>query len=174
VTETDPERANLTPPPNPDKPVRDAAAFLASCPSGVLLGLDPGSRKIGLAAADRTRLVASPVTTIRRTKWQQDLLEIRAIVEEREATGFVLGYPLNMNDSEGPRAQSVRQMGNNLIRGLGLPVLLWDERLSSEEAGTIMAERSLTRAEEAVGIDAFAAMVILQDALDAFRRQPAP
>jgi len=170
VTESDPERANLTPAPNTDKPVREAAAFLALCPCGALLALDPGSRTIGLAASDRTRLLATPVTTIRRTKWRDDLNRIETFVREREITGIVLGYPLNMDDSEGPRAQSARQMGNNLVRGLGLPVLLWDERLSSAEAEERLAEQTSGKARPDRTVDAMAAGVILEDALNALRR----
>ena len=170
MTESDPERANLTPAPKRDKPVRDAAVFLGLCPSGALLGLDPGSRTIGVAASDGTRRLATPAETIRRNKWSQDLERLRGLAEQRFATGIVLGYPLNMDDSEGPRAQAARQMGNNLIRALGLPVLLWDERLSSFEAEEMMVQAGVRENERAERIDQVAAAVILQDALDAFAR----
>jgi len=170
VTESEPKRANLTPAPNPDKPVKQAADFLALCPAGTLLGLDPGTRTIGVAASDGTRLIATPVETIKRAKWPQDVARIKQLITERSITGIVLGYPLNMDDSEGPRAQSVRQTGSNLIRALGLPVLLWDERLSSFEAEQIMQEKGLTKTQQAAKVDALAAAVILQDALEAFRR----
>ncbi len=170
VTENDPERANLTPTPKRDKPVRDATLFLEICASGVLLGLDPGTRTIGIAASDATRRIATPVETIRRKKWTQDLERLGALVHERNVVGIVLGYPLNMDDSEGPRAQSARQMGNNLIRGLGLPVLMWDERLSSFEAEEIMTEAGISADDQAERIDRVAAAVILQGALDQFVR----
>jgi putative holliday junction resolvase len=170
VTENDPERANLTPTPKRDKPVRHAAVFLETCASGVLLGLDPGTRTIGIAASDPTRRIATPVETIRRKKWTQDLVRLKALVLERDVVGIVLGYPLNMDDSEGPRAQSARQMGNNLIRGLGLPVLMWDERLSSFEAEEIMTEAGIGADDQAERIDRVAAAVILQGALDQFVR----
>ncbi len=170
VTENDPERANLTPAPKPDKPVRDAAVFLERCASGVLLGLDPGTRTIGVAASDATRRIATPVETIRRRKWTQDLVRLEALVLERNAVGIVLGYPLNMDDSEGPRAQSARQMGNNLIRALGLPVLMWDERLSSFEAEEIMTQAGINADDQAERVDRVAAAVILQGALDQFVR----
>lgn len=170
VTENDPERANLTPTPKRDKPVRDATLFLEICASGVLLGLDPGTRTIGIAASDATRRIATPVETIRRKKWTQDLERLGALVHERNVVGIVLGYPLNMDDSEGPRAQSARQMGNNLIRGLGLPVLMWDERLSSFEAKEIMTEAGISADDQAERIDRVAAAVILQGALDQFVR----
>ncbi len=170
MTKSDPERANLTPAPKRDKPVRDTAVFLRLCPSGALLGLDLGSHTIGVAASDGTRRIASPVETIRRRKWCQDLKRLRALAEERNASGIVLGYPLNMDDSEGPRAQSARQMGNNLIQGLGLPVLLWDERLSSFQADEMMAQAGVREADRAERIDRVAATIILQDALDAFSR----
>ncbi len=170
MTESDPERANLTPAPKGDKPVRVLEDLLRLSPSGSLLGLDPGTRTIGVATSDTTRLITTPLETIRRTKWSRDAERLQAIAEERTITGIVLGYPLNMDDSEGPRAQAARQMGNNLIRALGLPVLLWDERLSSFEAETMMQERGLTKKQQAPKVDSMAAAIILQNVLDLARQ----
>jgi len=170
VTETAPERANLTPAPECDKPLRDAAAFARLVPEGVLLGLDPGTKTIGVAACDATRRLASPVETIRRTKWNADLARLATIVKDRGAVGIVLGYPLNMDDSEGPRAQASRQMGRNLIRGLHLPVLLWDERLSSFAADEAMAEAGLNAARRQERIDRAAAALILEAAMAALAK----
>jgi len=167
VTETDPERANLTPAPEGDKPLTDAAAFAARVPGGVLLGLDPGTRTIGVAASDRTRRLASPVETIRRTRWAADLARLKVIATEREAVGIVMGWPLNMDDSIGPRAQAARQMAKNLIRGLHLPVLLWDERLTSFAADDVMAQAGLKPAHRRDAIDRAAAALILEAALAA-------
>ncbi len=170
MAETDPGRANLTPAPTPDKPVRDAAPFLRACPAGGLLGLDPGRRRIGVAGCDPTRLAVAPLETVRRSRWRDDLQRLRALTEERAATGIVLGLPLNMDGTEGPRAQSAARMGRNLAWGLGLPVLLWDERLSSFEAEDRMRAEGIDRNERARRIDAVAACVILRDALNAFER----
>lgn len=170
MTETDPERANLSPPPESDKPLRDAATFARLVPTGVLLGLDPGTKTIGVAACDATRRLASPVETIRRTKWTADLARLTAIARERQAVGIVLGYPLNMDDSEGPRAQACRQMGRNLIRGLHLPVLLWDERLSSFAAEEAMTEAGLSAVRRRERIDRAAAALILEAAMEAMAK----
>ena len=170
MTETAPERANLSSALGSDKPLTDAGAFLRLVPTGVLLGLDPGTKTIGVAACDATRRLASPVETIRRTKWTADLARIAAIARERQAVGIVLGYPLNMDDSEGPRAQAARQMGRNLIRGLALPVLLWDERLSSFAAEEAMAEAGLNAAQRRERVDRAAAALILEAALAAMTR----
>ena len=170
MTETDPERANLSPAPGSDKPLTDATAFARLVPAGVLLGLDPGTRTIGVAACDRTRRLASPVETIRRGKWTADLLRLKAIAVEREAVGIVVGWPLNMDDSVGPRAQAARQMAKNLIRGLHLPVLLWDERLTSFAAEDAMAEAGLKAARRRDAIDRAAAALILDAAMAAMAR----
>lgn len=170
MTETAPERANLSPAHGSDKPLTDAGAFVRLVPSGVLLGLDPGTKTIGVAACDPTRRLASPVETIRRTKWTADLARLAAIARERQAVGIVLGYPLNMDDSEGPRAQAARQMGRNLIRGLHLPVLLWDERLSSFAAEEAMTEAGLDSKRRQERIDRAAAALILEAAMAAMAK----
>lgn len=133
---------------------------------GVLIGIDPGSKTLGIAASDRLRMIASPVTTIRRTKLAADLQALFALCDERRATGLVIGLPLNMDGSEGPRAQSARALARNILKARDLPVAFQDERLSSAEAERAMLEADLSRARRAELIDASAAAVILRAAMD--------
>lgn len=151
----------------PDKPQRDAASFLVFAPQGALLGIDPGQKRIGIAASDASRIIASPVGVLVRKRWRDDLAHLRNLVESRGITGIVLGLPVNMDGSEGPRARSAWQTGINLQTGLGLPVLMWDERFSTFEAGEIIAENEGRGRHEKHRIDAVAASVILRDALGA-------
>ncbi len=158
----------------PDKPQRDAASFLALAPEGPLLGVDPGRKRIGIAASDASRIIASPVGVLVRRRWRDDLAHLRNLVETRGITGIVLGLPVNMDGSEGPRARSAWQTGINLLTGLGLPVLMWDERLSTFEAGEIIAENEGRGRHGKHWIDAVAASVILRDALDALHQTERP
>ena len=167
---SDPDLGNLAPAPAPGKPVREAARFLRLCPDGGLLGLDPGRRRIGVAGCDPIRLTVAPLETVRRSAWRDDLERIRALAEERAAAGIVLGHPLDMDGTEGPAARSAEAMGRSLARGLALPVLMWDERLSTFEAEERMRAAKPGGDERARGIDAIAACVILRDALNAFER----
>jgi putative holliday junction resolvase len=132
-----------------------------------LLGLDLGTKTIGLAIGSMPMGIATPLLTIRRTKFQQDAQALLAIAHKESVTGLVLGLPLNMDDSEGPRAQSTRAFVRNLGALSPLPVLLWDERLSSFEAEDMMREAGISSRRRAEMIDAAAAQVILQGALDA-------
>jgi putative Holliday junction resolvase len=136
---------------------------------GTLLGLDLGEKTIGVASCDPERRVATPIVTIRRTKFTADAEELKRLASERGAVGLVLGFPRNMDGSEGPRAQATRAFCRNLNRLLGLPVALWDERLS-----TVAMQRSLiaidtSRAKRAAKIDESAATFILQGAIDRLR-----
>ncbi|MGL4636554.1 MAG: Holliday junction resolvase RuvX [Beijerinckiaceae bacterium] len=141
-----------------------------------LLGLDLGTKTIGLAIGSLPTGIATPLKTIRRTKFQQDARELLAITEKESIAGLVLGLPLNMDDTEGPRAQSTRAFVRNLGLLSPLPVLLWDERLSSFEAEDMMRTAGIDHKRRAEMIDAAAAQVILQGALDAlldhFDRMP--
>jgi putative Holliday junction resolvase len=132
-----------------------------------LLGLDVSKRALGVAGADAGWRLATPLTTIRRSRLAQDLERLRRIVAERDAGALVLGWPLNMDGSEGPRCQAVRAFADDLDAALGLPILLWDERLTTfaaEEA----AERAGLRGRQRAGmLDAFAAAALLQDFLNA-------
>jgi len=132
-----------------------------------LLGLDLGEKTIGLALSDPGLSVASPITTIRRTKFTADAKELLRIVAERQVGGLVIGLPLNMDGSEGPRCQSVRQFAVNLTKLQDLPILFWDERLSTVAVERNMIDADLSRAKRAKVVDQAAAAFILQGVLDA-------
>lgn len=135
-----------------------------------LIGLDPGSTLIGVALSDDTRTIASPHSTVARSKWSKDAASIEAIAREYRVAGLVIGYPVNMDGSEGPRCQSVRQMAKNLAAHLALPILLWDERLSTSAVTRMMIdEGDLSRARRAQLVDKLAATYMLQGALDGLR-----
>lgn len=148
----------------------DAEGFAAALPrAGGLVGLDLGTRTIGLAVSDGLRQIASPLMTLKRVKFSQDAAAILALVAERELVGIVLGLPLNMDGSEGPRAQSTRAFARNLERLTPLPIGFWDERLTTVAAERAMLEADLSRARRAASIDAVAAGLILQGILDRLR-----
>ena len=134
--------------------------------AGIVLGLDLGTKTIGVAASDPMRSMAMPVETIRKTKFTADAERLLALIAERKAVAIVLGLPRNMDASEGPRAQSTRAFARNLAQKTDVPVVFWDERLS-----TVAAERELIAADASRGkraqvIDKMAATFILQGALD--------
>ena len=135
-----------------------------------LLGLDLGEKTIGLALSDPGLSVASPVTTIRRTKFTADARELLKLVAERQVGGLVIGLPLNMDGSEGPRCQSVRQFAANLLKLQDLPILFWDERLSTVAVERNMIDADLSRAKRAKVVDQAAAAFILQGVLDSLHR----
>ena len=140
-----------------------------------LLGLDVGEKTIGLALSDPGLRVASPVATIRRTKFTADANALLKLAAERQVGGLVIGLPLNMDGSEGPRCQSVRQFAVNLLKLKDLPILFWDERLSTMAVERAMIAHDVTRAKRDKVIDQAAAAFILQGALDAISRaHPAP
>lgn len=144
-------------------PVEMTAAGLAD---GALVALDLGEKTIGVAVSDARRSVATPLETLRRRKFGADAEALRAVAEGRAAVGFVLGLPRNMDGGEGPRAQSTRAFARNLARALGLPVALWDERLSTVAAERMLLEADASRAKRARLVDSVAAAYILQGALD--------
>jgi putative Holliday junction resolvase len=146
----------------------DAAALLPD--RGVLLGLDLGSKTIGVAASDPDRRVAAPVETISRKRFALDAGRILALAAERRAAGFVLGLPVNMDGSEGPRAQSTRAFARNLARLTELPIALWDERLSTAAVERALIAADASRAARKSVIDQHAAAYILQGALDRLAR----
>lgn len=139
---------------------------------GRLLGLDLGSKTIGLAISDSLRTVASPLETLRRGKLLQDVAALQAVIAGRQVVGLVLGLPVNMDGSEGPRCQSTRQFARNLAKsGIALPLAFWDERLSSAAVERFLVqEADMTRARRAAVVDKMAAAYILQGALDALAR----
>ena len=143
------------------------AALRAALPDGgVLLGLDLGTKTIGTALSDAGWRFATAGRTLPRGKFTRDLEALRTLANERGAAGIVLGLPLNMDGSEGPRAQSARAYARNLA-ALGLPLLLWDERWSTASAERALIAQDVSRARRAERIDSHDAAVILQGALDA-------
>ncbi len=134
--------------------------------AGPLLGLDPGTKTVGLAVSDLRRSIATGITTLRRTKMAKDADEVFALYTERECTGIVLGLPIQMDGREGPRAQSVRAFARNLLAVCDVPILLWDERLSTSAVERMLIEADTRRAKRKEVIDKLAAAYILQGALD--------
>jgi putative pre-16S rRNA nuclease len=145
-------------------PLAEAAAHLP--PRGALIGLDLGSKTIGVAVCDPDRKLATGVTTIARTAFTADAEALLALAAERAATGFVLGLPVNMDGSEGPRAQSTRAFARNLAKLTDLSIALWDERLSTAAVERQLIAADVSRAKRAAVIDQHAAAYILQGALD--------
>jgi len=133
---------------------------------GALAGLDLGTKTIGVAVSDTLRGIATPLRTIRREKFTLDAAELLKIVAERQIIGLVLGLPVNMDGSEGPRAQSTRAFARNLEKLTPLPIAFWDERLSTVAAERAMLEADLSRKRRAELVDHVAAGFILQGALD--------
>lgn len=134
-----------------------------------LIGIDPGTRTLGLALSDVTRTIASPLETIRRRKFKVDAAKLLSLVEEHHVAGLVLGLPNNLDGTEGPRAQSTRAMARNLNALTPIPILLWDERLSTAEAERMLISADATRKRRGEVIDKLAATLILQGALDRMR-----
>ncbi|MBV9978469.1 Holliday junction resolvase RuvX [Bradyrhizobium sp.] len=154
--------------PAPVLPLIDAAAHWPR--RGALIGLDLGTKTIGVAASDPDRRLAAGVETIRRKAFKADAARLLAIAAERKAVGFVLGLPINMDGSEGPRAQSTRAFARNLSGLTELAVGLWDERLSTAAVERELIGMDVSRARRAEVIDEHAAMFILQGALDRLAR----
>jgi len=142
----------------------DAVAVLP--PRGALIGLDLGSKTIGVAASDPDRRVAAPVETISRKRFSLDAKRILDLAAERRAAGLVLGLPINMDGSEGPRAQATRAFARNLARLTDLTIALWDERLSTAAVERALIAADASRAKRKNVIDQHAAAYILQGALD--------
>lgn len=149
----------------------DAIAVLP--PRGALIGLDLGSKTIGVAASDPERRVAAPVETISRQRFNLDARRILDLAAERRAAGLVLGLPINMDGSEGPRAQATRAFARNLARLTELPIALWDERLSTAAVERALIAADASRAKRQKVIDQHAAAYILQGALDRLSNQSA-
>ena len=150
--------------PAPVLPLIDAAALWPE--RGALIGLDLGTKTIGVASSDPDRRLAAGVETVRRKAFRADAARLLVIASERKAVGFVLGLPINMDGSEGPRAQSTRTFARNLAGLTTLPIGLWDERLSTAAVERGLIAMDVSRAKRAEVIDEHAAMFILQGALD--------
>src|SRR5262245_16035374 len=154
--------------PAPILPLVEAAVHLPG--RGALIGLDLGTKTIGVAASDPDRRLATTVETIARKAFAADAARILALAAERKAVGFVLGLPINMDGAQGPRAQSTRAFARNLSRLTALPIALWDERLSTAAVERQLIAADVSRARRAAVIDQHAAAFILQGALDRLAR----
>ena len=148
----------------------DITGFATALPRhGALIGLDLGDKTIGLAVSDTLRGIASPLETIRRKKFSVDAARLLDVIGAREICGIVLGLPMNMDGSEGPRCQSTRAFARNLERLSDLPITFWDERLSTVAAERALLEGDTSRRRRGEVIDHVAAGFILQGALDRLR-----
>lgn len=144
-----------------------AVEDLARAPAGRLLGIDVGSKTLGLALSDATRVIASPLLTIRRTRFRDDAAALGRIVADHTVSGLVIGLPVSMDGREGPRCQSVRQFAANLSAHVDLPMAFWDERWSTVAVERMLvAEADLSRKRRREVVDKQAAGYILQGALD--------
>jgi putative Holliday junction resolvase len=137
---------------------------------GKLMGLDLGTKTNGVPISDSLRMAASPIETIRRAKFTADAERLLALIAQHDVTGIIVGLPLNMDGSEGPRAQSARAFVRNLKQKTDLPIAFWDERMSTMAVTRTMIEADLSRARQAEVVDKLAASYILQGALDRLRR----
>jgi putative holliday junction resolvase len=149
-------------------PLAEIAAHLPA--RGALIGLDLGTKTIGVASSDPDRRLATGVETIARKNFSSDAARLLALAAERKAAAFVLGLPINMDGSEGQRAQSTRAFARNLARLTELPIALWDERLSTAAVERELIAADVSRARRAAVIDQHAATFILQGALDRLAR----
>lgn len=148
----------------------DASNPLADIPaSGPLFGLDLGTKTIGIALSDGLRISATPLETIKRTKFGKDAEALEALIATHKPVALVLGLPLNMDGSEGPRVQSTRAFARNLAARISLPIVFWDERLSTSAVTRTLIEADMSRAKRAEVVDKLAASYILQGALDRLR-----
>lgn len=154
-------------------PTTDPEAFAAALPArGRLLALDIGTRTIGLATASADWRFATARETLRRTRPAADVAALAAIVAREDVVGLVIGLPLSMDGSDSARTQSVRAQARNLAAGLGLPVLLWDERLSTAAVERALIAADVSRAKREARVDALAAAHILEGALARLARAP--
>ncbi len=145
----------------------DRLPFHEALPAaGRLIGLDVGTKTIGTALCDAGWSFASPALLIRRTKFQKDKIALAALIAEQRVTGIVIGLPLQLDGSESPRSQSSRAFARNM-EDIGLPILLWDERFSTQAVTRTLIEQDASRAKRAELVDKMAAAYILQGAIDA-------
>jgi putative holliday junction resolvase len=162
--------------PKPGATLALPSDFSARLPVGRrLIGIDLGTRTLGLALSDVTRTIATPLETIIRVKFTPDVAQLLAAATRHDVAGFVLGLPVNLDGTEGPRAQATRAFSRNLNKLTELPILLWDERLSTVAAERTLLEADASRRRRAQVIDKVAATIILQGALDRMRfERPKP
>jgi putative Holliday junction resolvase len=148
-------------------PLRNPADLAGQSASGRrFLGLDIGTKTIGLALSDVLGMIATPTETLRRGKFMDDSKKLLAMIEQHDVGALVLGLPLNMDGSEGPRCQSVRQFAANYLAVQDIDIVFWDERLSTVAAHRVMIEADLSRKRQAEVVDKMAAAIILQGFLD--------
>jgi len=148
----------------------DLNTLKSTLPKNVrLLGLDVGQKTIGLSISDQSLMIASPLETIRRKKFSQDVIRLKEIIEEFSIGALIIGLPLNMDGTEGPRCQPTRQFAKNNLNYIDLPMAFWDERLSTQAVTRPLIEADLSRAKRSKVIDKLAASYILQGVLDYLR-----
>ncbi len=149
-------------------PTTDIQAFQESLPArGRLMGLDVGTKTIGLAFCDARWTIASPAQTVKRTKFMADVAVLRDIIAREKITGLVIGLPLNMDGSDSPRTQSVRAFARHVAKEMpSLPIMLWDERWSTQAVTRGLIDADITRKRRAALVDKLAAAYILQGAID--------
>lgn len=146
-------------------------AFIEGLPARArLMGVDLGTKTIGLALSDVEKRIATPLETIKRVKFTPDVQQIKALAERYDVGGLVFGLPLNMDGTEGPRSQATRAFVRNLKPLLPLPVLFWDERMSTMVVTRTLLDADASRAKRADAVDKMAAAYILQGALDRYER----
>lgn len=150
-----------------DLTLRDTVAAIP--PDARLMGLDLGTKTIGVATSDRTRMIATPIETIARKKFTQDAERLLAIIQAENIGLIVLGLPVNMDGTEGPRCQSTRAFARNFAKLSSVPVVFWDERLSTAAVERMLIQADASRAKRDAVIDKLAAAWILQAALDSLR-----
>ena len=141
-------------------------------PRSCLIGLDLGDKTIGVAVSDDTLRIASPLDTLRRGKFTRDAARLMEIVSAYTVGGIVIGLPVNMDGTEGPRCQSARQFGANLAEKTDIPIAFWDERMSTQAMERHLIAQDVSRRRRAEVIDKMAAQYILQGALDFLRLHP--
>jgi len=139
-------------------------------PEARLLGLDVGTKTVGMALSDVTRSIATPFDTIRRTKFTADAKAIGEVIERNQVGAVVIGLPINLDGTEGPRAQSTRAFARNLAAHISVPMLCWDQRLTTAAVERHLIEADVSRKRRAEVVDRMAAAYILQGALDRLRR----
>jgi putative Holliday junction resolvase len=153
-------------------PLLDLPDFAAALPrEGALMGLDPGEKRIGVAVSDVSRLIASSLDTIARSRFAADAEAILKLYDARSCVGFVVGLPLNMDGTAGPAAQSARAFARNLLSKRDAPLLMWDERLSTAAVTRTLIEGDASRRRRAEVVDKMAAAYMLQGALDAMQER---
>lgn len=137
--------------------------------SGRVLGLDVGDTTIGLALSDGMRSIATPMETISRTKFLKDVAHLQTAIEKHKVAGLIIGWPVNMDGTEGPRTQSTRTFVSNISKHINLPMLFWDERMSTMAANRVMLAADLSRERRSQLVDKLAASYMLQGYLDSAR-----